>query len=249
MLSLSRLRVDVAGITVCRDLSLVLEPGQCWAMLGRNGVGKTTLLHTLAGLRRPQAGEIHLDGRPLAGLPPRQRARRLGVLLQDSEPAFPASVLEWALTGRHPFIGRWGVATAQDEALARQALAHMALDGQTAQPVTTLSGGERRRLDVATLLTQDPAVMLLDEPVNHLDLAHQVRLLRLLRQQTSRRGKAVVMVLHDINLARRFCDRVLLLFGDGEVAHGSATELLEPQTLSRLYHTPIRRADGLFMAE
>jgi len=249
MLQACGLTVTVDGNTLCYKLSMKLEGGQCWALLGRNGAGKTSLLHTLAGLRAPAEGYCLLDGERLHRLPARQRARRLGVLLQDDVSRFPATVLETALIGRHPFLGRWEVESEADRQRARAALRQMALAGWEQRAVQSLSGGERRRLDLAVLLTQDPPVMLLDEPLNHLDLAHQVRLLRLLRRLASEQGKAVLMVLHDINLAARFCDRVLLLYGGGEWETGASDVLLEEARLSRLYATPIRRCDGLFAAE
>ncbi len=249
MLQACGLTVTVDGNTLCRELDMQVRGGQCWALLGRNGVGKTHLLHTLAGLRAPAEGYCLLDGERLHRLPARQRARRLGVLLQDDVSSFPSTVLETALTGRHPFIGRWEVESEADFQRARAALRQMGLSGWEQRVVRSLSGGERRRLDLAVLLTQDPPVMLLDEPLNHLDLAHQVRLLRLLRRLARQQGKAILMVLHDINLAARFCDRVLLLYGAGEWEQGTSHALLDEARLSRLYDTPIRRFDGLFAAQ
>jgi iron complex transport system ATP-binding protein len=239
LLTAETLRVEIAGKRIGGDLSLAVEPGQCWAVLGANGAGKTTLLHTLAGLRAPAAGCIRLDGRPLAQMPARDAARRLGILLQETSDPFPATVLETALIGRHPHLGPWQWEGERDRAAARAALAEVELEGLEGRQVETLSGGERRRLALATLLVQDPAVYLLDEPTNHLDLHHQIRLLGRLRERARAGEGALVMALHDVNLAARFCDHALLLFADGEVLQGPADELLQPGHLTCLYHHPI----------
>jgi len=211
-----------------------VQAGECWGILGRNGVGKTTLLLTLAGLRAPQAGSVLWQGVPRARWQPRQAAQFGGVMLQDSEDIFPASVLETILIGRHPFLETWAWESAADLDRARHALHTVELVGFEKRMVNTLSGGERRRLALATLLVQDPSLLLLDEPVNHLDLRHQVQALDLLTQQ-ARQGKAVCMVLHDVNLAARYCDKVLLLFGENEVIQGSTREVLTRDNLTRLY--------------
>ncbi len=244
ILACQNLTVSVAGKPVCGALNLMLTPGRRLAILGGNGVGKTTLLHTLAGLHPPAAGQVLLDGRSLAELPRARVARRLGLLPQDHEDAFPATVLETALIGRHAHLSRWGWESAQDLAEARSALAEVGLAGLEERAVQSLSGGERRRLGLATLLTQDPALWLLDEPTNHLDLAHQIRLLERLAERVAAQGRAWVMVTHDPSLAARFCDRALLLFGAGETLEGRCQELLSEAHLSRLYGYPLRRLEG-----
>jgi iron complex transport system ATP-binding protein len=238
LLRTEALAVSVAGHTVVSDLSLSVARGQCWAILGRNGAGKTTLLHTLAGLRDADGGRLDLDGGPMTALSRRTIARRLALMPQDSSDPFPATVLETALIGRHPHLGVWEWEGPEDRERARQALAAVGLGELSDRDVTTLSGGERRRLAVATVLTQEPQIYLLDEPVNHLDPHHQVRLLQLLR--TTADNGAVMMSLHDVNLAARFCDRVLLLYGNGESEHGPTAELLTAERLERLYGHPVR---------
>ena len=240
-LSALGLTVRIGQVEVCRALDLEFAPGQCWAILGRNGSGKTTLLHTLAGLRAPTAGVVQLDGRELTAQPRRHVARRLGLLMQDNQDPFPATVLETALLGRHPHLPLWGWEDANDQRLARDALRQVGLTGWDERIIATLSGGERRRLALATLLTQDPEILLLDEPTNHLDLQHQVDLIGLLARQAQQQQKTVVMVLHDLNLAARFADHCLLLFGDGTTAAGPGGEILRQGDLERLYQLPLRQ--------
>lgn len=233
------LTVTIAGIGVCRELDFSVAPGQCWAILGRNGAGKTTLLHTLAGLRAPAAGTIALDGRPLAALSAREVARTRGLLTQDDSDAFGATVLETAMIGRHPYLSRWQWESADDVRIAREALSLMDIADAEQRDVRTLSGGERRRVALAALLTQRPRLFLLDEPSSHLDLAHQLAVLRRLTALAREQSSALIMVLHDVNLARRFCDHVLMLDHGAAIA-GSAPELLTAERLSQIYGVALK---------
>jgi iron complex transport system ATP-binding protein len=237
------LTVHIGGQPVCRGLDLAVQPGQCLAILGRNGAGKSTLLATLAGLRPPTAGSIRLGGDDILGLAPRQAALRRGWLAQAQLDAFASSVLETALTGRHPHLGRWDWESTADAELARQALAAVGLAGLEAREVHTLSGGERQRLAIATLLTQAPPLYLLDEPLTHLDLNHQIAVLDLFTRRARDEGVACVMVLHEPGLAARYCDRALLLYGDGAVDLGSSAAMLSAERLSRLYGHPLQRLE------
>jgi len=244
LLAARDLTVRIGGKTVCRQLSLELKAGQRWGLLGVNGVGKTTLLYTLAGLRPPESGEVLLDGESIHGLPRRQVARRLGLLLQDEADPFPGTVLETALMGRHPWLGRWQWEGEAELKLAHAALAEVGLAALSERQINTLSGGERRRLALATLLTQDPPLLLLDEPTNHLDPRHQMELLGLLSQRVCEQDKALLMIVHDSNLASRFCDHVILLYGEGEACCGPLAEVVNAQSLSRLYGQPMLSIEG-----
>jgi len=231
---------DIPGRADGTPLDLVIERGQRWGLLGPNGAGKTTLLHTLAGLRRPRRGVIRLAGTPLDRLRRKRIARSLGLVLQDNRDAFPSSVLETALIGRHPHLRPWDFESLDDRSLARRSLARVGLADHDDRPVATLSGGERQRLALATALTQEPDIHLLDEPTSHLDLRQQIAVLGELAAEAER-GRAVVMALHDVNLAAHWCDRVLLLYGDDRREAGPAGELLTEERLSELYGHPLRR--------
>jgi iron complex transport system ATP-binding protein len=231
--------INIASKCVCRGFDLALYPGNCIGVLGRNGVGKTTLLHSLSGLRPVNSGGIFLGGHSLRSLPRRRVAQQLGLLMQQQEDSLPATVLETALIGRHPHIDFWRWESHSDVNLARRALKTVGLDGLEQRVQTQLSGGERRRLAIATIVTQDPQVFLLDEPTHQLDLHHQLVLLAYFAKLSRTRERAVIMSLHDVNLAARFCDRILMLFGEGEIQYGSALEILNVKNLSRLYQTPV----------
>ena len=162
----------------------------------------------------------------------------LALLPQYTEDIFPATVFDTVMIGRHPHIGRLQWETADDRNIALDALARVDLDGFSDRDVLTLSGGERRRLAVAQVLTQQPSIYLLDEPTNHLDPQHQLDVLRLFSDR-ARAGDAIVASLHDVNLAARFADRCLLLFGDGRWVTGKSEEVLSEERLSELFATKI----------
>ena len=239
-ITLSRVSISIADVTVCRDFNLAITPGSVMGMLGPNGVGKTTLLHSIAGLRIPDAGTVALDGRPMDTIPRREVAKRVGLLMQHSQDPFPASVLETALIGRHPHLGPFQWESREDLRLAMAALERVGLARLRARDVHHLSGGERRRLAIATVITQNPSVYLLDEPLDQLDLKHQVSVLRLCRE-LAEAGAAVMLTLHEPDFAHRYCDRIILLHGAGEVLEGVPDEVLTEDALSRLYDTNVRR--------
>ena len=240
LLVVCELDIVVAGRKLVERLEITLGPGETLAILGRNGSGKTTLLHTLANLRAPVAGKIELCGKPYAEHEPRAAAHLRGLLAQTQNDSFPASVLETALIGRHPHLGRWAWEGAEDERIALAALTAVGLAGFEEREVLSLSGGERQRLAVATLLTQQPLLYLLDEPLAHLDLGHQIAVLELARRHAAECRAGFVMALHDMNLALRYCQRALLLFGGGRWIEGPSAEVLNAANLSELYGQPLR---------
>ena len=237
-LTAQRLSVHVGTRALVRDLSVEFAPGEVVAILGCNGSGKTLTLHTLAGLRPPHAGAVHLDGTPFNQLTRRAVALRLGLLAQDIEDAFVTTALEMVLIGRHPHLGLWQWETAEDVRISQESLAAVGLGEFAERRTDTLSGGEQRRVAVAALLAQKPGIFLLDEPTNHLDPHHQIGVLGLFRE-LARTGSTVITTLHDPTLAARFADRVLLLFGDGRWSAGPVRETLTAEGLSALYDSPM----------
>ncbi len=235
--------ISVGTRELVRELSVQFAGGEMVAILGRNGSGKTLTLHTLAGLRVPDAGEVLLDGTPIPELSRRAVALRLGLLPQDLEDAFVTSALATVLIGRHPHLSLWQWESAADEQLAHEALAAVDMAAFAHRRTDTLSGGEQRRVAVAALLAQQPATFLLDEPTNHLDPHHQLAVLGLFRRLADS-GSTVITTLHDPTLAARFADRVLLLHGDGRWTLGPVRTALTTQTLSDLYLTPMLELGG-----
>ncbi len=231
-------RVVVGSRTLVDDLALSLAPGRCCVIVGPNGAGKSTLLRTLAGLRSPAQGTIAYDGVNLDALGPRERARRRGWLPDATFDAFPATVLETVLVGRHPALQRWQWESGDDIAIARGALAGVGLPDIEQRDVGTLSSGERRRVGIAALLAQDPAIMLLDEPSAHLDPGQQVAVLDLVCNLARERGKVVAMVLHDLHLALRYAD-VAVAIARGRTLAGPASDILCARVLSDVFGHPL----------
>ena len=238
LLDTEALAVAVGGRVLLDDLTIAVERGQCWAIVGPNGAGKTSLLRTLAGLAEPLRGCIRYGGRALDAMAPRDRARERSVLPQDSHDAFPATVLETALIGRHPHLSRFAWESDADVARAREALACFGLAGFEHRDERTLCGGERRRAALAALLVQDTPLALLDEPSSHLDVGQQAAALDVFVKLTRERGRALVMVLHDLHLATRFCDHAIAI-GGGRASADRASEVLTAPALSALFGRPL----------
>jgi len=236
--SASGINVCVPGRTLVRGLNFDLSAGVFLAILGKNGVGKSLTLHTLAGFRNAESGNIRLGNAPMATMSRQKIAQQLALLPQHTEDIFPASALETVMIGRHPHIGRFQWESETDIAIARRCLQTMDLGEMSERDVATLSGGERRRVAIAQVLTQAPEIYLLDEPTNHLDPQHQLEVLHIFKHKVVS-GAIVIASLHDVNLAARFADQCLLLFGDGRWELGKTSRVLTEDRLSELYSTPM----------
>lgn len=239
MLATHKLSIKRADKTICDQLDVVFNPGECWAILGANGSGKTTLLHTLAGLFQADSGEVLLEQSPLQHYQGKQRAQHIGVLFQDQYKGLPATVMENTLIGRHPYLQAWQWETAQDHLLAKQALNEVDMIKLSQRNIQSLSGGEMQRAAIASLRCQQPKIWLLDEPSNHLDMHHQISILKLFSEQALQQQQLVCMSLHDLNLAQRFCSHALLLQANGQTEFGLIDEVLSVESLQQAYQHPI----------
>lgn len=247
--SVNHLSIAQGARVLVQDLNWSIAAGEVCLVLGENGCGKSTLLSAMAGWHPPVTGELTLQQRAWSNWPSRQRAQMLAWQTQHDECPFPLTVLEKVLTGRHPHLSRFEWESADDVALARQQLARVDLAHLEGRDLATLSGGERRRVALATALTQQAPVLLLDEPLSQLDVRHQQQALQVLAEEVAA-GRSVVMVSHDPNHAQRFSAescRVLLLFGDGRYMAGTRRDVLTAENLTALYRHPVREVnmDGL----
>lgn len=220
-------------------LDLTCQAGEIWGILGINGVGKTTLLNTLTGLHGEYTGQICITDKHLKDFSSGELARTCGYLLQHFPVEFPQTVQDFCSNALHPHISRWKNYSEDDRENISKTLNAVELAGFEDRYLSTLSGGEKRRVEIASLLLQKPQVWLLDEPVSHLDLHHQVKMLELLTQTIRQQGYTAIAVLHDPNLAIRFCTHVLLLNADGTHQAGASTQLLTAENLSSLYNHPV----------
>jgi iron complex transport system ATP-binding protein len=230
---------------VIDGLSLVVEEGRFFAVMGPNGSGKSTLLALLAGLLSPLRGRIVLDGRDLHELSIRRRAERMAFVRQDTTSAFDYTVEEIVMMARFQRQRRRLYERPDDYEAVRLALREAAVDHLAERPITALSGGERQRVFIARALAQDTPILLMDEPTSHLDLRHQIAVFELLRTLQRDKGKTIVLVSHDLNLTRRYADRVLLL--GAEPAHsrqGSADEVLLPDVVREFFGVETVLADS-----
>lgn len=225
----------IGGREILRPLTLDFAPGRIVALVGPNGACKSTLLKLLARQLRPSAGAIRCGGRDIAAWGGRAFARTVAFMPQFTPAADGMTVAELARLGRFPWHGPFGRFGAEDAAKVAAALADTGLEALSHRRVDTLSGGERQRAWLAMLLAQDPRCLLLDEPTSALDLAHQVEVLRLVRDLGRGRGIGAVVVLHDVNLAARFCDEIVAMRGGRVVARGAPAALMTPATLSAIY--------------
>lgn len=239
MIATRQLCLHAGERTLVRDLDWLARAGECWSIIGRNGAGKSTLLRVLAGMRTPEAGSVEIGGRALADWPLPELARQRAFLSQSRHDAFAYSALATVLAARHPYHANRYWEGSDDHDAALQALAAMEVDHLAQRDVRTLSGGERQRVAIAALLAQDTPLLLLDEPANALDLAHQVSVMSLLARLCREQDKTVVMVGHDLNLAHSISTHALLLMGDGRWVAGTTDETMQPALLGDYLGHPI----------
>jgi iron complex transport system ATP-binding protein len=224
---------------VLEGVSLALERGEMLGVIGPNGAGKSTLVRVLAGIVRPATGVVRLEDRPISAWTRAERARRLALVPQDPRVEFPYTVLEVALMGRSPHLSPLALPGRHDLEVARAALERLEVGDLERRTMDELSGGERQRVFLARALAQEPAVLLLDEPTTHLDLRHQTQLHAVARTRCREAGAGVLSVLHDLNLAAAYCDRLALLDGGRLVRVGRPADVLEPDILERVFGTRV----------
>jgi iron complex transport system ATP-binding protein len=245
MLSCAGVTLEVAGRVLCKDLALRFEPGEVWAVLGRNGTGKSTLVHVLAGIERPPSGRVELDGAAVDGLDARRRALAIGLLPQIEEGTYWGTVMEYVLLGRFPHTTGWAGFDAEDESTALAALDAVGMNAFVHQRYATLSGGERQRVRIGQILAQQPRIFLLDEPLQHLDLAHQGRVLDVVGRRAREHRDTAIMVLHEPLWIGAACTHVLVFDGAGGIEAGPVDVLLTREKLERAYGCRLREVvDG-----
>ncbi len=234
LLTVRNLHLQLAGRQVLQDINFKLPSGQLIALLGPNGAGKTSLLRCMAGLLSPERGEIHIGENRLSDMPADTRARALSYLEQDADCHWPMSVEDVVALGRLPHrLSGW---TLNDDCRLQidRALKDAGLLSLRHRSVDGLSGGERRRVMLARSLATNAGILFADEPVSGLDLAHQLRMMELLLNKASE-GMTIILVLHDLALAARYCHRLIMLEHGSIVADGSAAEVLTANRLAKTY--------------
>ncbi len=226
-------RDAVAGLT------MHVPAGSLYALLGPNGSGKSTVMRLLLGALTPREGTLHYAGRALGAWTRRELARRIGVVSQREEMAFPMTVREMVALGRYPHLGSWRRESDEDRATIERALERCEVADLATRPLTTLSGGELQRTRIARALAQEPRTLVLDEPTASLDVAHEMAIFELLAALTSREGATVVIITHNLNLAARYADTLLLLDRGRAVAEGTPVQVLQRDRLEAVYGWPL----------
>ncbi|WP_095590630.1 ABC transporter ATP-binding protein [Actibacterium ureilyticum] len=239
-LSVSGLRLALSGRPILNGIDLAIAPGQVTALIGPNGSGKSTLLRSMAGLQRPDAGQVALNGAPVATIPPRELARALAFLPQSPIQPEGSTVRSLVERGRTPYLGTFRPMTAADRRAVDRAIAQTGLGDIADRRAATLSGGQRQRAFIAMTLSQETPVLLLDEPTTYLDLPHQIELLRLVRRINREMGHTIVMVLHDINLACRHADTIVGVRDGRIVLDGPAAQVITQDGLRVLFAADLR---------
>lgn len=239
LFDLNGVSFQTGGRVILEPLTLALRQGGVYGLVGPNGSGKSTLVKILARQQPASAGTVSVLGRKLPDFTDREFARLVAYMPQFTPPADSLTVRELVSLGRFPWHGALGRFSAGDTAKVDQALAQTDLDAFASRMVDSLSGGERQRVWLAMMLAQDTRCLLLDEPTSALDVAHQVEILSLVRNLGRERGFGVVIVLHDINMAARYCDEIIALREGRMVARGTQAEILDSEVLDRIYGLPM----------
>lgn len=238
--------LEVRGLThqfrnepVLRDVSMEVNTGDFLGILGPNGSGKTTLIKCISGVLKPSEGSIFLQGRRVRDLSAMEIARIISVVPQGVEIGFDFSVAQFVMLGRIPFLKPFQGETSKDYSVVEWAMGVTGVTGLADRSFWEISGGERQRVVVAQALAQEPRLLLLDEPVAHLDISQETEIFNLIRNLNREHGITVLVVLHDLNLAARYCKTILLLKEGAVYAQGLPAEVLTPSNIRQVYHTEV----------
>ena len=225
--------------TVLKDMSFEVARGAFIAIAGPNGAGKSTLLNLMCQALTPKSGTIRIDSKPIGSYGTQALATKVAVVRQEFVPIFGFSVMETVLMARTPYYSSIGFERQADREIVDDALKSTDTAQFASRPLTSLSSGERQRVFIARALAQNSLIMLLDEPTNFLDLKHQVGIYDLLKAAQIEKGKTIIAVTHDINLATQYCDEILLLGTDGSYHFGKTKAILLPEKIKEIFNVDI----------
>lgn len=228
------------------NISLEIHPGEVVALLGPNGSGKSTLLGIATGALKPQSGKVMLQDKPVAELSRRESAQMMALVSESADVRFPLSVLEFALMGRFAYMDSVGFDTTKDVDIAIKCLTAVNAVQFSGKKFNELSSGERQRVVLARALAQEPQILLLDEPTANADIAHQISLLKLIKNITHERNLGALIVTHEINSAAEFADRVVLMKDGRAVESGTPAEVLRPESLKKVFDTQLHVDENPF---
>ena len=228
---------------VLEDIHFSVKKGTFLVIAGPNGAGKSTLLNLMCGALKPKSGKILIDGSPVGSYSPRTLAEKVAVVRQEYAPIFGFSVIETAMMARIPYYGSAGFERQADRDIVNDALELTDTTQFASRPITSLSSGERQRVYIARALAQNSPILLLDEPTNFLDPKHQVGIFDLLKVAQREKGKSIITITHDINLAAQYCNQVLLLGSNGTYRHGGINEVLSKEQIRNTFQVEVFAGD------
>lgn len=238
-LTIGGLHARLSGVTVLHGVDLRAEPGEVLGVVGPNGAGKSTLLRCLYRALTPESGTVLVDGKDLLAMAAAASARHTAALPQESEPVSGLRVGRVVVLGRTAHLSAWQTPSARDHRIAEEALAQVGASALADRDIATLSGGERQRVLLARALAQQPRVLVLDEPLNHLDIRHQLDALIMVRGL----GITTVLALHDLDLALRYCHRLCVLADGAVVAAGPPRDVLQPALMAEVFGVRSRQVE------
>ncbi len=239
MFYFSNVSAGYNNLEILKGISFNIEKGDFTGIIGPNGSGKTTLLRTATKLIKPFSGEIFLEGRNLADVPLKELATIMAVVPQDTAFMFPFRVIDVVLMGRIPYIKRFGSESPMDLKIALEALEFVEALDLKDRFIDELSGGERQKVIIAKALSQEPKILFLDEPTTHLDISHQVQIFELLRRLNKEAGLTIAAILHDLNLASDYCDKLILMDNGAIKRKGAPGEVLDYKIIEEVYKTVV----------
>lgn len=244
--TVEHLEIAVADRIILQDISFAIEAGETVSILGANGCGKSTLLRSILGLQTMTAGSVRIDERRLSEYSPAQLAQKVAFLPQSAEIDGDMTVEEWVSCGRYPYQRWWNGVDDKDRQVVELAMEQTNITHLRHRWVTSLSGGERQRARIAMALAQEPEIIMLDEPTTYLDLSHQLEVMELLHRINQEKHVTVVMVLHDVNHAAKYSDRLIVLADTEVFANGSPQKILTAELMKRIYgvDATIEQRDG-----
>lgn len=228
-----------SGRTIFHDVSFSLDTGEVLTILGTNGAGKSTLLNCIANLYRPDSGQILLDGRPMSAMSMAEVAKIIGYVPQVHTPSYAYTVREFTVMGRTPYIGAFSTPSKEDYRIADEALERMHIAHLRDKAYTEISGGERQQVTIARAITQQPKIILLDEPTSHLDYGNQYRVVQMVKE-LAQEGYALLMTTHNPDHANILNGKVAILNREGVLGVGQAADTLTAETLTQLYGLKVK---------
>lgn len=235
MIEVADVSLRIGQREIVKDISLQVKKGETVGIIGPNGSGKSTLVKIISRLLVPDTGRIWIDQKPLASYSSKALARKLAVVSQEGLHPLPMTVEEAVSMGRYPYRRLFRRDAAQDDEAVQRALVRTGLEDMACRLLEQLSGGERQRVSIACAMAQEPEVLLLDEPTTYLDIGYQIAILDLVRKWRQETDGTAILVLHDLNLAAQYCDR-LILMRQGRITHsGTIGDIMEAETLSHVY--------------